>query len=122
MEKVFILSEKQLKDLIVREVEWIGEMGWYREKDGRWLHDDETGYFESTETMVKFYALGIPKEYRVANIESDEEIEKSAKEKYPEPTDRNVYKEISRDMSVKFFIEGSKDMRAKILQSITEIK
>lgn len=43
------------REEVIKTLDWIGEMGWYREKGGRWRHDDETGYFESTEEIFDHY-------------------------------------------------------------------
>lgn len=41
---------------VIDFVQFIGELGWYYEKGkNRWVHDDETGCFNSTEDLVKHY-------------------------------------------------------------------
>lgn len=44
------------KNKLIEWTEWLGEMGWYKEKGkDKWCHDDETGCFESTKDLVEHY-------------------------------------------------------------------
>lgn len=52
------ISRKELIDF----VDHLGEMGWYKEKNGKWTHDDVIGYFEKTEDLVKHYLPTPPNE------------------------------------------------------------
>ncbi len=41
----------------ITRTDWLGEMGWYMEKNGTWHHDDEAGYFENTTELFNHYNL-----------------------------------------------------------------
>jgi len=40
---------------LVEYIDWIGSLGWYRESNGVWKHDNEVGHFSNTEELVKYY-------------------------------------------------------------------
>jgi hypothetical protein len=44
------------KEKIISWTRWLGEMGWYKERDNDiWFHDNETGCFYSTEDLINHY-------------------------------------------------------------------
>lgn len=41
---------------VIEWTEWLGEMGWYKERGKpEWHHDDEVGGFANTEDLVRHY-------------------------------------------------------------------
>ena len=43
---------------LITYLEWVGEMGWYYEKDKKqWVHDDELGMFKSTKDLIDYYPI-----------------------------------------------------------------
>ena len=63
---------------LITYLEWVGEMGWYYEKDKKqWVHDDELGMFKSTKDLIDYYPIqSLNQEYieleKISDIPSKE--------------------------------------------------
>lgn len=68
-----------VKEEVIEWTEWLGQMGWYMEKNGSWHHDDETSYFENTTKLFEHYNLS--EQPSQSNVSED--VENAAYEKFP---------------------------------------
>ena len=71
-------SEEEL----IKYLEWIGEMGWYYEKENnQWVHDDELGSFKSTQDLVNHYKIqSLKHKYIELEMEWDCQLKPCVKE------------------------------------------